>query len=245
MRNRARPSRQASDSAFADRHAAVLRWLDMASAPLILLSVVSLAFSTEIDPASSLVKYLDHFETGLSVAFSAEYVTRLVLGGSRYAFSFFGFVDLLAGLPGMLLLGGSQDLLVLRTLRVFRLVSLLKVGRYGGTAARLWRALVSVKEEFALLAGTAVTVLFLAAFGIRYFEHEAQPEHFSTIGDCLWWAVVSMTTVGYGDIYPATPGGKVFASVVLLLSLGIVAAPAGLIAAALTAQKKESPDNDD
>ena len=166
-----------------------------------------------------------------------------VADGTRSAF--FGFVDLLAGLPGMLLLGGSQDLLVLRTLRVFRLVSLLKIGRCGGTAARLWRALVSVKEEFALLAGTAVTVLFLAAFGIRYFEHEAQPEHFSTIGDCLWWAVVSMTTVGYGDIYPATPGGKVFASVVLLLSLGIVAAPAGLIAAALAAQKKESPDNDD
>ena len=100
----------------------------------------------------------------------------------------------------------------------------------------------SVREEFALLAGVAATVLCLAAFGIRYFEHEAQPEHFSTFGDCLWWAVVSLTTVGYGDIYPETSGGKAFASVVLLLSVGIVAAPAGLIAAALSTQKRADDD---
>ena len=241
-RRRAWMSRETGSSGATDSRARFLRRLDMVSAPLIVLSVVSLALSTEIDAASPLVAYLDHFETGLSVAFTAEYLTRLYLGGRRYAFSFFGFVDFLAGLPGMLVLGGSHDLLVLRTLRVFRLVSLLKIGRYGGAAARLGRALHSVREEFALLAGVAATVLCLAAFGIRYFEHEAQPEHFSTFGDCLWWAVVSLTTVGYGDIYPETAGGKVFASVVLLLSVGIVAAPAGLIAAALSTQKRREDD---
>ena len=241
-RRRAWMSRETGSSGATDSRARFLRRLDMVSAPLIVLSVVSLALSTEIDAASPLVAYLDHFETGLSVAFTAEYLTRLYLGGRRYAFSFFGFVDLLAGLPGMLVLGGGHDLLVLRTLRVFRLVSLLKIGRYGGAAARLGRALHSVREEFALLAGVAATVLCLAAFGIRYFEHEAQPEHFSTFGDCLWWAVVSLTTVGYGDIYPETAGGKAFASVVLLLSVGIVAAPAGLIAAALSTQKRREDD---
>ena len=225
-----------------ERRRTLVRRLDIVSAPLILLSIVSLATSTAVDEASRFGVALDWFETGLSVLFTAEYVARLTVGGRRYAFSFFGFVDLVAGLPGLLILGGSQEMLALRTLRAFRLIALLKLGRYSNAAGRLVRALKSVKEEFALLGATAAAVLFLAAFGIRYFEHEAQPDHFATFGDCLWWAVVSLTTVGYGDIYPETPGGKVFASVVLLLSLGIVAAPAGLIAAALSAQRQQSDD---
>lgn len=233
------------DVVRSQRGPTLVRWLDIASAPLILLSVVSLAASTGIDAASPLGRYLDTFETVLSLLFTAEYLVRLSLGGRRYAFSFFGFVDLIAGLPGLLILGGSQELLALRTLRMFRLVALLKLGRYSNAARRLGEALKSVKEEFALLGATAAAVLFIAAFGIRYFEHEAQPDHFATFGDCLWWAVVSLTTVGYGDIYPETPGGKAFASVVLLLSLGIVAAPAGLIAAALSAQRQKSDDEED
>ncbi len=146
--------------------------------------------------------------------------------------------DLLAGLPGLIILAGGSDLLALRLLRIFRVFAL-KLGLYGTVAARLGRALRTVREEFALLGATAGTVLCLSAFGIRHFEHDAQPEHFATFGDGLWWAVVSLTTVGYGNVYPETAGGKAFTSVVLLLSLGIVAAPAGLIAAALSAQRSE------
>lgn len=235
---------RSKEVARTQRGRTLVRWLDIASAPLILLSVVSLAASTEVDATSPLAVYLDTFETVLSLLFTAEYLVRLTLGGRRYAFSFLGLVDLIAGLPGLLILGGSQELLALRTLRMFRLVALLKLGRYSNAAGRLGDALKSVKEEFALLGATAAAVLFIAAFGIRYFEHEAQPDHFATFGDCLWWAVVSLTTVGYGDIYPETPGGKAFASVVLLLSLGIVAAPAGLIAAALSAQRQKPDDED-
>ncbi|MCY4532906.1 MAG: ion transporter [Gammaproteobacteria bacterium] len=222
-----------------ERRLAIVKRLDFVSAPFIVLSAVSLVVGTELDDASDVAWMLRQFETVLSVLFTVEYAARLYLGGRKYAFSLFGVVDLLAGIPGLLILAGSSDLMALRLLRIFRLFALLKVGRYNTAAARLGRALRSVREEFALLGATAGTVLYLSAFGIHYFEHEAQPEEFATFGDCLWWAIVSLTTVGYGDAYPTTPGGKAFASLVLLLSLGIVAAPAGLIAAALTSQRSE------
>ena len=239
------PSRDHPDQppAAKERRAArINRRLDFISAPFIVLSAVSLAVGSELEDASGVAGLLRYFETAVSLLFTAEYATRLYLGGRKYAFSFFGVVDLLAGVPGLLILAGGHDLLALRMLRLFRLLSLLKLGRYGTAAARLGSALKSVREEFALLGATAVAVLCLSAFGIRYFEHEAQPEYFSTFGDCLWWSVVSLTTVGYGDVYPHTPGGKVFASFVLLLSVGIVAAPAGLIAAALARKRDDDQD---
>ncbi|MDE0037040.1 MAG: ion transporter [Gammaproteobacteria bacterium] len=216
----------------------IQRRLDLAAAPLIVLSAGSVAVGGDL--AGSNAAWLDRIETALSVLFTGEYCYRLYLGRRRYAFSFFGVVDLLAGVPGLIILAGGQELLALRVLRLFRLLALLKLGRYGRAAARLGAALRSVREEFALLGATAGTVLCLAAVGIRHFEQDVQPEYFATFGDCLWWAVVSLTTVGYGDVYPVTTGGKAFASVILLLSLGIVAAPAGLIAAALSAQRESA-----
>ena len=215
---------------------AAVRWLDFASAPLIILSAVSIAFAPDVGDGAAGV-WIDRFETALSVLFTAEYGVRLYLRGRRYAFSFYGVIDLVAGLPGLLILGGGHELLAIRVLRVFRLLTVLKLGRFGRATARLGAALHSVRDEFALLAATVGIMLFLAAIGIRHFEAEVQPEHFATFVDCLWWAVVSLTTVGYGDVYPITAGGKAFAAIMLLVSLGIVAAPAGLIAAALSAQE--------
>ena len=222
-----RPSR---DRPFASRR------LDLASTPLILLSAVSIAVGPDVgDNVAGL--WVDRLEVVLSILFTMEYALRLYLGGRRYAFSFYGVIDLLAGVPGLLILAGGHELLAIRVLRLFRLLALFKLGRVGHATARLGAALHSVRDEFALIAATVGLMLFLAAIGIRHFEGEVQPEHFSTFADCLWWAVVSLTTVGYGDVYPVTAGGKVFAALTLLISLGIIAAPAGLIAAALSAQE--------
>ena len=170
--------------------------------------------------------------------FSAEYITRLILNGRRYAISFYGVIDLLASFPALFI----HDMMALRLPRLFRLIRLIKLAKYGAAAAWLGRPIRSVKEEFALLFAIALAILCLAAFGIRYFEYEAQPDAFATFSDCLWWAVVSLTTVGYGDVYPFTNGGEVFASIVLLLSLGVIAAPARLIAAALSRTTRRDDD---
>lgn len=216
-------------------HPVALRRLDVASAPLILLSAVSIAFAPDVGDGA-VGTWIDRFEVALSILFTAEYALRLYLGGRRYAFSFYGVIDLLAGVPGLLILAGGHEMLAIRVLRLFRLLALLKIARFGPATARLGAALHSVRNEFALLAATVGIMLFLAAIGVRHFEAQVQPEHFSTFADCLWWAVVSLTTVGYGDAYPITAGGKAFASIILIVSLAIVAAPAGLIAAALSAQ---------
>ena len=226
-----------------DDHTTVLRRLDRLSAPLIVLSAVSIAFGPDVGDGIAGV-WIDRFEIALSILFSAEYAIRLYFGGRRYAFSFYGVIDLLAGLPGLVILAGGHELLAIRVLRLFRLLALLKLGRFGGATARLGAALHSVRDEFALLAAAVGIMLFLAAIGIRHFEAEVQPEHFATFVDCLWWAVVSLTTVGYGDVYPITAGGKAFAAITLLVSLGIVAAPAGLIAAALSAQENPGEKED-
>ena len=95
-----------------------------------------------------------------------------------------------------------------------------------------------LKEEMILFALVAALILYLSAVGIYYFEHEAQPEVFPSVFHSLWWSVCTLTTVGYGDIYPVTAGGKLFTSVVLATGLGIISVPAVLVASAL-AQARE------
>ncbi len=91
-----------------------------------------------------------------------------------------------------------------------------------------------VKEELVIFLVATGFLLFTAAVGIYYFEATAQPDKFQSIFDCLWWAVATLTTVGYGDTYPITVGGKIFASIVVIIGVGIVAVPSGLLASALT-----------
>ncbi len=118
-----------------------------------------------------------------------------------------------------------------RFLRLFRALKLL---RYNQAIWRFRRAFRTIREELVLFFFTSLLLLFTASIGIYYCENTAQPDAFSSIFDSMWWAVSTLATVGYGDIYPITPLGKVFTSLVLLIGLGIIAVPSGLMAAALT-----------
>ena len=102
------------------------------------------------------------------------------------------------------------------------------------------KAMLLAKEQIILFMGVTLVLIYFAAIGIYYFENEAQPEHFSSIFDSLWWSIVTLTTVGYGDVYPITVGGRIFTFFILLIGLGIVAIPTGIISSSLT--KVVEPD---
>ena len=108
---------------------------------------------------------------------------------------------------------------------------------------RFGKAISLAKEEIVLFSIVTIILLYLSAYGIYYFEHTAQPEAFPSIVHSLWWATATLTTVGYGDVYPITAAGKLFTFVILMLGLGIVAVPAGLVASALSQVRQGEDEN--
>ena len=167
------------------------------------------------------------------------YFIQILIFVSILSFSFETVPDLepstrkiLAILPFYLSLG--VDLRSLRALRFLRLFRILKLMRYNKAIERFSRAISLAKEEVLLFLIVTLILIYFSAVGIYYFEHEVQPENFASIFDSLWWAIITLTTVGYGDVYPITVGGKVFTFFILMIGLGIVAIPTGIISSALT-----------
>lgn len=109
---------------------------------------------------------------------------------------------------------------------------------------RFGKAIYMAKEELVIFSFASLVVLYLSSVGIYYFEHAAQPDIFRSIFDSLWWALATLTTVGYGDIYPITVGGRLFTFIVLIVGLGLVAVPTGIIASALSAVRRQQPETD-
>lgn len=200
---------------------------------LILLSAISISFETIDGLPPVLHAALFWFEAFILAVFVVEYVLRLTCSAHplRYAFSFWGIIDLLACLPAVALIQSEWQ--VVRTIRLIRLVRLLKLFRTSTTFDRLTRAFALVKGELIIFIVLALMVLYISAVGIYLFEHEAQPEAFSSIPVSLWWAVASFTTVGYGDLIPITTGGRIFTTLVLFIGLGVVAVPAAIVTTAL------------
>ena len=110
----------------------------------------------------------------------------------------------------------------------------LKLIRYNKAISRFNIAIKLVKEELVLFLIVTVMMVFIVSFGIYYFENEAQPEAYKSVFHSMWWSIVTLTTVGYGDIYPITLGGKIFTFFVLIIGIGVVTIPAGLVATSLS-----------
>jgi len=205
----------------------------------ILISLTSFVLETSENLSTETLKILNQIEVITVSIFSLEYVLRLLLTQPMraYLFSFYGIVDLIAILPFYLSLG--MDLRSIRVLRLMRLFRILKITKYNQAINTFQKAYQQIKGELAVFGTFSVLILFVASLGIYTFEHEAQPEVFGSIFDSLWWSIVTLTTVGYGDSYPITIGGKMFTFLILIIGLGIISVPTGLFASALSKTIKE------
>ena len=185
--------------------------------------------------------YATHFiviDVIFLVLFSIEYTLRVYIEPRKrdFVLSFYGVIDLLAILPSLVLVPGFRVLRILRFLRIFRIF---KATRFVLAVDRLAAALHEIYQELLALVILSLMLVYLAACGIHYFEREVQPEKFGSILDSMWWAVVTLTTVGYGDAYPLTTGGRIFTAFATLIGVGLIAIPSGLLASVLTEARVE------
>ena len=219
------------------------RIFDLFIQVLILISLITFSLETLPDLHDQHKRLLRLFETFSVAVFSIEYLLRIWLTKPTkdYAFSFFGIVDLLAILP--FYISSGVDLRSIRVFRLLRLFRVFKLFKYNAAIERLSNAFTSIKKELTIFMVGTVFLLYVSAVGIYYFENPVQPDLFKSVFHCMWWAVTTLTTVGYGDMYPITAGGKLFSTAVIFIGMGIVAIPTGLLASAFSHTFKDNiPD---
>lgn len=178
------------------------------------------------------------------IIFTIEYLLRIwvcvederyahpIKGRLKFLKSPLAIIDLLVILPFFIPLL-LVDLRVLRLLRLFRLLSIFKLVHYFNTLNRFVNVLIEKKTDFIVSFLLVVVLLIFSSSGMYFFEHNAQPERFKSIPDAMWWGVATLTTVGYGDMYPITVMGKVFGALIAMLGIGMFAVPAGIFATGL------------
>jgi len=210
---------------------------------LILLSVVSLSVETLPDLDQNFLRALIIFEVVVVIIFSIEYLLRIYVADSKlnYIFSFYGIIDLLAIVPFYVTAG--IDLRSIRIFRLLRVFRILKFSRYSKAATRLLNVFKLIKAELVIILLITICLIYIAAVGIYYFENPAQPEIFTTVFHSLWWAVTTITLLGYGDVYPVTTGGRIFTYFVLMVGIAMIAIPTGLIASALNKEFDIEPED--
>ncbi|MEM6486356.1 MAG: ion transporter [Pseudomonadota bacterium] len=204
---------------------------------LIILSVIAFTVETLPNLSPYARSLLRKFEVFVITIFTVEYMGRLYVAERRLRFitSFDGIIDLIVILPFYLQF--AVDLRSLRVLWLFRVFRLFKLVRYANAARRIRDAFHLVRVDLAVFGVGALFVLYLSSVGIYFFERNAQPEVFASVFHSFWWALATLTTVGYGDIYPVTVGGKVFTFFILMLGLGVFAVPTGLITMAIASTR--------
>ncbi len=202
----------------------------------ILGSVAAVMFDSVAAIRSAYGPWLTRIEWFFTLLFSVEYLLRLACVGQplRYARSFYGIVDLLAVLPTYLslLLPGSHYLLVIRILRILRIFRVFKLVQYLSEAQLLARALRASARKIAVFLFTVLTLVII--FGSLMYLIEGESSGYTSIPRSIYWTIVTLTTVGYGDISPQTGLGQTLASLIMICGYGIIAVPTGIVTVEMT-----------
>ena len=230
---------------------AISRAFDTLVLSLILLSVLSVVMESVQPLGTDYADTFYWFEVFTVTVFTLEYLLRLwscvsdpryqggLWGRLRFVVSPLSIVDLLAILPFYLQFIGLD----LRFLRILRLLRIFKAPRYKSSLQLFANAVSSRREELMITSGMMIFLLLIASCLMYYAEHAAQPDKFSDIPSAMWWGVATLTTVGYGDIYPVTVMGRIIGSFVAVLGIGLFALPAGLLGSGFVEeiQKRKRP----
>ena len=211
------------------------KWFDIALIICILLSVVAVMLDSVAPIRAEYGRLLYTVEWFFTILFTAEYVLRLlcVRRPTKYAVSFFGVIDLLAILPTYtsLLLLSSRYLSVIRVLRVLRVFRVLKLGHHTKEAAMLKKALYASRRKILVFICAVLTLVVIV--GSLMYIIEGEKHGFTSIPRGVYWAIVTLTTVGYGDISPGTGLGQFLATAVMILGYSIIAVPTGIVTVGL------------
>lgn len=211
---------------------------------LIILNVITLFLESYQNIFEAYKKVFWIIEVVSIIIFSIEYLLRIWTADMlhenlspfkarlKYIFSFMGIVDLMAILPFYLPYIIKIDLRVIRVLRLFRLLRILKLSRHHRSLQIISTVVRKSKGDIFTTIFITAILLILSSTLMFHIENQAQPDQFTDIGQALWWATATLTTVGYGDIYPVTGLGKALSAVIALLGIGIVALPTGIISSA-------------
>lgn len=199
------------------------------------LSVLAVMLESVAEIEARYGTWLRRAEWTFTILFTVEYVLRLasVERAAAYAFSFYGIVDVLAIIPTYLsiIFAGSQSLIVVRALRLLRAFRVLKLAQYVSEARMLRRALIASARKITVFLGAVLTLVLVV--GAVMYLIEGEESGFTSIPQTIYWTIVTMTTVGYGDVVPQTVWGKALASAVMITGYGIIAVPTGIVSVEL------------
>ncbi len=228
------------------------RWVDALLIALIVANVIAVILETVPWLRQRFGGFFWRFELFSVAVFTVEYLLRIwscveqgrfrhpVKGRLRWALTPLALIDLIAIAPfyiALLIFGGAgQPSLILRIFRGLRLLRLFKLTRYSPALQILRQVLKKEAASLAVAGFILAIVLVIASWGVYAMEHKAQPEAFGHIPAAMWWTIVTLTTVGYGDVVPITAGGKIFAGIISLIGIGMVALPAGILASGFSSE---------
>lgn len=226
-------------------------WVDLFLIVLISLNVIAIVVESVKPLRENYKVAFENFELFSVIVFTIEYLLRIwtanenpkfskpVTGNIRYGLTAVAMVDLLAILPFWLPLVGL-DLRFLRIVRIFRIFRLFKIARYVRALTLINQVVKEKREELMISIVFTLFMLLITSTLMYYVENNAQPDNFSSIPQTMWWSIATLTTVGYGDVYPITGLGKLLGGLIAILGVGLFALPTGILASGFSEQLSKS-----